>query len=234
MFNKTTVFALLIFTASLYAGGQMSKQANKYPDPERWEKDIQNFEFWDAKNSYPADSVLFVGSSSIYCWESAKYFPDLPVINRGFGGSLVFDSLHYADRIILPYKPKVVVFYAGDNDVMANKPPAMINDDFMKLAAKIHKSLSNTEIICLAVKPSPRRWDRWGDMQEVNKLNKLFADKTKGVTFVDTGSCMLGADGKPVEAYYRDGLHFTAKGYDVWNKIVGPVIYEKYKIAMGK
>jgi len=88
---------------------------------EHWEKNIQAFEQWDSKNSYPDDAVLFVGSSSIVMWKTRDYFPGLKVINRGFGGSQIAEVSYFADRIVFPYKPKAIVFYAGDNDIAKGK-----------------------------------------------------------------------------------------------------------------
>ena len=91
------------------------------PDPNRFAAEIKAFAEWDSRNAVPADPVLFVGSSSIRLWRTHESFPDLPVVNRGFGGSQVSDLLHFADRVVFPYKPSVIVFYAGDNDLAAGK-----------------------------------------------------------------------------------------------------------------
>ena len=72
------------------------------PNPERFEKSPQgdrasigSFIQWDKKNSVPQDPIVFVGSSSIRKWPTAEYFPDLPIINRGFGGSHISDVNYY-------------------------------------------------------------------------------------------------------------------------------------------
>src|SRR5258707_5621029 len=83
----------------------------------KWEKDIAAFEAQDKEKAPPKQAVVFVGSSSIRLWNLKKSFPDLDVINRGFGGSRIADSVHFADRLIVQYKPRLVVFYAGDNDI---------------------------------------------------------------------------------------------------------------------
>src|SRR3990170_8119764 len=87
------------------------------PDPLRFEPDVLAFEAWDRQNSPPRDAVLLVGSSSIRMWPTAESFPELSVINRGFGGSHASDVNHFAERIVLKYEPRTIVFYAGDNDV---------------------------------------------------------------------------------------------------------------------
>ena len=90
---------------------------------DKWEKDIAAFEAADAKSPRPKNAVLFVGSSSIRLWDLKESFPDLRAINRGFGGSEIADSVRYAKRIVIPHSPRIVVFYAGDNDIAGGKSP---------------------------------------------------------------------------------------------------------------
>ena len=65
----------------------------------------------------PANAVLFMGSSSIRMWDTARDFSEIPTINRGFGGSQIFENTLYVDRLAVPYKPKIIVFCAGTNDL---------------------------------------------------------------------------------------------------------------------
>ena len=97
--------------------------------PSRWEKTIREFETWDAKNSFPANAVLFVGSSSIRSWPTQNSFPNLPVINRGFGGSQISDVNQFTIRIVIKYAPCLIVFYAGDNDIAKGKTPQQVLKD---------------------------------------------------------------------------------------------------------
>ena len=90
----------------------------KQPPEIRWAKDISAFEAADRTNPPPRDAVLFIGSSSILRWTNlAQAFPGHKVINRGFGGSQLADSVAFVDRIVTPYRPKLVLLYAGDNDI---------------------------------------------------------------------------------------------------------------------
>src|SRR5271154_5358846 len=85
-----------------------------------FEADIRKFEAADAVNPPRPGGIVFVGSSSIVRWKTlAQDFPGYNVINRGFGGSEISDSVRFADRIVTPYKPKMIVFFAGTNDIAA-------------------------------------------------------------------------------------------------------------------
>ena len=115
----------------LFAGDRSTQAAETIasdPEPNRFEADIRAFEAWDRQNSYPREAVLFVGSSSIRMWPTADSFPDLPVINRGFGGSHISDVNHFAERIVVKYKPRLIVFYAGDNDIESGRSPQQVAD----------------------------------------------------------------------------------------------------------
>ena len=120
-----------------------------------WEKEIQGIEQRDKEKPPAEGGIVFAGSSSIRMWNVAKSFPDLPVVNHGFGGSQIADVTHFEDRLVLRLKPRVVVFYAGDNDIAAGKSPAQVADDFRAFAATVHRELPKTKVIFLAVKPTP-------------------------------------------------------------------------------
>ena len=110
-----------------------------------FESEIAAFEKWDRQNAVPRDAILFVGSSSIRLWQTADSFPDLPVINRGFGGSTIADVNHFADRIVFKYKPRVIVFYAGDNDIAGGKSPQQVFADFKQFVERVGKAIARHE-----------------------------------------------------------------------------------------
>lgn len=204
-----------------------------YPDPKRWSKEAEAFTQWDRKNSYPENAVLFVGSSSIVYWPTSEAFPGFPVINRGFGGSIMADSVYYADAFILKYEPKVVVVYAGDNDCASGIPPETIAGDFMILADKIHAVLPATRIVCLSIKLSDSRKEFWPQMRQVNGLYEKYAPTKDYITYVDVDVVLRQDNGLPNPAYYlADRLHLSEKGYAVWNQLLAPIIKERYRPAM--
>jgi lysophospholipase L1-like esterase len=187
------------------------------PDATRFTAEIAAFEAWDRKNSSPKDAILFVGSSSIRMWQTAESFPNLPVINRGFGGAQTSDVNHYADRIVVKYDPKTVVFYSGDNDMAAGKSPEQVMEDIAEFFESIHEELPEAQVIYLPVKPSLARWKLWPEMQETNALVKQYVDGRDYITYVDTATPMLGSDGQPrQDIFLNDGLHMNERGYQLW------------------
>lgn len=191
-----------------------------------FENEIRAFEQTDKDSPPTHDAVLFVGSSSIRLWKTLREdFPGLSVINRGFGGSQVADSLRYADRIVLPYRPKLIVFYAGDNDLNAGKSPNRVLEDFKRFAGKVRASLPRTKILYVSMRPSLARWHLFGRQWLGNALVKDFADADPLVDYVDVVPALIGPDGKPREdLLVADKLHLNEQGYKKWTEVIRPAV----------
>ncbi len=197
------------------------------PDPARFESEIAAFENWDRQNSAPANAVLFVGSSSIRLWHTAERFPDAPVINRGFGGSHVSDVNHFTSRVVLKYKPRAIVFYAGDNDIADGKTPQRVYDDFLEFVQLVRERLPKTRIYFISIKPSIARLKLWPKMKEANTFVWRLAGINTQVVFVDIASPMLnGREVPSKDLFLDDGLHLNAAGYDLWTKTLRPALEE--------
>jgi lysophospholipase L1-like esterase len=192
----------------------------------KWEEDIRRFEELDRSHPPPPGAVLFVGSSSIAMWTSlARDFPSTAVINRGFGGSEVEDSLRYADRIIIPYKPRLIVLYAGDNDLASGKSPARVFADYRALVSKVHRGLPDARLAFISIKPSPARRHLEPQIRGVNERVKAFVAGSGWLAYIDVFAAMLGADGAPRrELFVEDELHMNAAGYALWREAVTPFL----------
>ena len=205
------------------AAAQQSQPTS--PDPLRFERDIRAFAEWDRKNSFPADAVLFVGSSSIVGWETRASFPDWPVINRGFGGSQMSDLNHFFDDVVKPYRARAIVVYEGDNDIAEGVSPEVVRDGFATFVGKVRALQPETPIVLLSIKPSASRWDHWPRMQAANALLRKLAQEQKNVMLVDVATPLLGDDGQPKASLYKDDrLHLNAAGYEVWTSTLKPVL----------
>ena len=183
----------------------------------------------DKEKMPPRDAVLFAGSSTIRLWASvAKDIPEIPVINRGFGGSQLFENTLYADRIAIPYHPKIIVLFAGTNDLAyGNRSPQQVFEDFQAYVAKIHASLPDTRIVYLSISPTVQRWNNEGKVLETNYLIQKWITAndapTNKLTYLGTHDQLLGADGKPQPRLLReDGLHLNVEGYKFYTSIVKP------------
>jgi lysophospholipase L1-like esterase len=191
-----------------------------------WEQDMQRFAQADAAHPPKPGGVLFVGSSSIRFWTSlARDFPGVETLNRGFGGSQIRDSTWYADRVVVPYRPRLIVFYAGDNDLNSGRSPLQLRDDFLAFVTRVRRDLPTTRIAYLSIKPSPARAALLPKVAEANALIRKAAAGLKRVDFIDVSTPMLGADGQPRgDLFGPDRLHMNAAGYALWRDIVRPYL----------
>lgn len=216
------VVAVFASTAGFCGGGRLGA-AEKGQGPKRWEPAIARFEAHDREHPPAPGGVMFLGSSSIRMWDLDKWFPELDAVNRGFGGSQIEDSLFFAERIVMPHKPRAIVFYAGDNDIAAGKSPEKVFADYQTFVARIHKDLPETKIVYVAIKPSIRRWNLVGSMREANRMIEEFSSKEELLEYVDVDSPMIGDDGRPrEELFLQDGLHLSDEGYRIWTELVMP------------
>jgi len=197
---------------------------------DRWEQSVAKLEEGLRAHPPAPGAVFFLGSSSIVGWNVKKSFPDLPTVNCGFGGSQMADAARYVDRLVIPWKPRVLVVYSGDNDLKAGKSPEQVRDDFRALAEKVHAQLPRTKIVLIGVKPSIARWNLIEKIRATNKLLAACAehDAQKRIVFVDVEPLMLDADGRPrADIFKDDGLHLNAEGYALWTKRIAPLLEAK-------
>ena len=194
----------------------------------KWEKEIAAFEKIDTEKELKKSmgGIIFTGSSSIRMWKTLQAdFPNHRVVNRGFGGSQLADSIEFADRILIPRKPRMIVLYAGGNDLNAKKEPDQVVADFKAFVAKIREKLPETEIAYISIAGNPARWGQIEKVREVNRRIEAITKEEKGLKFIDVHSKMLGPDGLPKpEIFLPDRLHMNEKGYAIWKEVVAPFL----------
>ncbi|MCE5250388.1 cyclase family protein [bacterium] len=222
--------SLLIFACFLFAITVPSgyAQTGNAAGTDQWEKTILEFEQKDREQFPPEGAILFVGSSSFRMWKTLeKDMAPLLVINRGFGGSQTADALRYADRIVIPYKPSMVVVYEGDNDIAAKKTPETIAGDYKRFVEKIRGAFPDIPIFFVSIKPSPSRWTLWSNTQRANELIGKFTQSQTGLEFIDVATPMLNDKGvvRP-ELFLDDALHLNESGYRLWTSIIKPRLAE--------
>ena len=194
--------------------------------PEKWEKDISAFEAAEASNPVPKNAVVFVGSSSIRKWTSlATDFPHHQVLNRGFGGSQLSDSAHFAERLVLKHEPRFIVVYAGGNDINANKTPEEVFSSFKAFVGKVREKQPSTPIAYISIAGNPKRWSQVEKVIQANALIEAYTKANPGLLFIDVFHPMLGPDCLPKpEIFSSDKLHMNEDGYKLWTEIVAPYL----------
>jgi lysophospholipase L1-like esterase len=190
---------------------------------DRWQADMHRFDQLDEETPPTPGGVIFVGSSSIRLWDLTKSFPETRPLNRGFGGSVIADSIRHVDRLVLRHRPRTVVFYAGDNDIARGMSAEEVAKDFQKFVGAVHHEFPETKIVFISIKPSLARWQLADEMRKANAAIRQHCQNVSHCEFVDVWPAMLGDDGTPrAELLADDKLHLSEQGYAVWTKLVKP------------
>ena len=192
----------------------------------KWQSAMDAFAKSDASNPPVKGGIVFVGSSSIVRWKTLEQdFPEHKVVNRGFGGSELFDSVNYFDRAVLPHQPRQIVLYAGGNDINAGKTPERVFSDFKAFVALVKKKLPQTRVACISIAGNPARWKQVDQVREANRLIEEFTKTDPQLAFINVFPHMMGPDGTPKpDIFVEDKLHMNAKGYAIWKEVVGPFL----------
>ena len=196
------------------------------PDPKRWEADIKAFEAADLSDPPVRGGIVFTGSSSIRLWTTLKEdFPGLPVVNRGFGGSMLPEVTAFLERTVTPHRPALVVVYCGANDIDAGRSADQVLADFQALVAKLHDILPITRIDFISIAPNPARWSEVDTVRAANRKIEEYIATDSRLAFINVFPLMLGPDGHPKpDIYVADGLHMNAAGYAIWREAVRPYL----------
>jgi lysophospholipase L1-like esterase len=192
---------------------------------DRWAGAMKAFAEADKASPPPQNHVVFTGSSSIRRWDLEEWFPGRNYINRGFGGSQISDAIRHVDAVVNNYRPRLVVFYSGDNDTNAGKSAATVFADFKTFAGLVHSKLPHTRIAVISIKPSVARWSKVDELRKANKMISEWAAVTDYVGYVDIEGSMLGWDGTPnPDLLVEDGLHMRPPGYAIWTAALNPFL----------
>jgi hypothetical protein len=187
---------------------------------------IQDFLRQDKTNPPPQQAILFIGSSIFRLWaDLEKHMAPLPVFNRAFGGSRTWEVLYYMDKIVLPYKPKIIVYYCGSNDVNAGAGAAEIAANFKAFVDKVVARLPETRIFFVSINRAPEKRARWTVVDQANSLIREYTTHHKQLGFIDVNPVLFDAAGNPrMELYLEDLLHFHPPAYVEFTKVIRPVV----------
>ena len=219
-------FASALTAVLLVVGLVSTATAQRSSDPTRWADAIAAFDA-DAA-SRPEGAIVLTGSSSFARWRTMEEdLAPLTVVPRGFGGSTMADVLHWVDRLVMPYKPRAVVLYEGDNDTFYGVAPTKVAGELKQIISKIHAALPDTRVYMLSVKPSLARVSVWDEAQKTPELYKQIAASDDRLHFIDVATPFLKADGKVMDGVFvDDGLHLNDKGNAIWAKAIKSALME--------
>lgn len=191
-------------TALLLLAAPLASQAP------RFQSDINAFLKADSTSRPPEGQIEFIGSSIFRLWKTvATDMAPMPVFNRAFGGSQTPDVLRYEDQIVIAYKPRIVVYYCGSNDVNAGASAADIIARIEEFHQRLIRALPATKMIFVSVIHAPDKRKRWAAVDSVNIGMRIYAATAKQFEIVDINPALEGPLGSPVsELYLPDSLHY--------------------------
>jgi lysophospholipase L1-like esterase len=194
-------------------------------NPKQWEKEIAAFEAADRRHFPKSGGIVFVGSSTIRMWKSLERdFPSYGTLNRGFGGSQIPDSTHFAPRILLPYQPRQLVLFAGTNDINAKRSPRQVATDFLDFTLTVRQLIPRTRISFIELTSSPSRWAQRDVVVETNAVIQRLCQRN-GVDFIPVREKLFGPNREPrPELFIADKLHLNADGYKILADAVRPFL----------
>lgn len=195
------------------------------PDPHRYDADIAAFETQDRASPPGPCRIVFVGSSTIRRWTTLEAdMAPLAVLNRGFGGSHIADVTFFFDRVVAPYRPRAIVFYAGENDFDADRPATDVVADFARFMDLKTRTLGDTPVYFVSLKPSRLREPEMGGQAWINARIRDMSQARSDLHYIDIVPAMLLPNGHPRNIFVEDGLHMTPAGYAIWTPIIRGIL----------
>jgi lysophospholipase L1-like esterase len=192
----------------------------------RFAERVAAYEAGDAATPPPTDAVLLAGDSQFDRWKTVREdLPGYTLINRGIDSFRTDDLIQYADRLIVAYKPRLVVLHVGGNDLTRGKTPEQLLADTQTLIAKIRAGLPGVKIAWSSTTPGPGRWEQAEKRKAANALVKAWAATQKDVVFIDLWDAMLTPDKQPREdLWVADRVHPNHAGYQIRARLTIPVL----------
>ncbi|MBN3521801.1 G-D-S-L family lipolytic protein [Algoriphagus lutimaris] len=217
--KTNTLLAAILFT--LFLGiNQVFAQGN------RFDQEVENISHKIDSIGWSKGEVVFTGSSSVRMWKNLQeQFPDVPIINTGFGGSTALDLSEQLFPLVLRLEPSKVFIYEGDNDISGGKTAAEIMATLDQIVTRIQKQLPNTIVNLISAKPSPSRWELKTSYMVLNDLMRQYCTTHDNVNFVNVWDIMLDKSGVPrADIFIGDNLHMNEKGYELWKEVFTPFL----------
>jgi hypothetical protein len=238
--RRNTFIALcaLVLSAALFAPASLhSQQYGASPRPTRYQADIERMLARDKADPPPRDGILFIGSSIFRLWtQLAGQMAPLPVFNRAFGGSVTQDILDRADQLVIPYQPRIVVYYCGSNDVNAGESADAIlarTKQFLKI---VSEKAPNTFVYYTAIQKAPDKRDRWDVVDTVNREMEQYSHRVRYVGYIDLNPVLFDRQGKLREdLFLPDKLHFRPEStaYAEFAQVVKPILTKAWDSGVG-
>lgn len=179
--------------------------------------------------------IMFLGDSITMCWEFSpthqypggleswnKHFKPMGAENYGVSGDMVQHVLwRVTEGKQLACLPKLIVLMIGTNN-LHQKPvstPKEIADGIDYLLTAIQSASPKSKILLLGILPRSGTYP----VAETNAFLPEIAKK-HGAAYFDAGPALLQGKATVSREIFRDGLHFSPAGYELFAQLLKPEI----------
>lgn len=192
----------------------------------RFQSQIDDYLKVDAIAPPAPGGIVFVGSSIFRLWSTlTEQMASLPVYNRAFGGSRTPEMLYYMDKIVVPYKPRFVVYYCGSNDVSGRDSTIVVVARIKEFHRRILADLPGTRMFFVSILRSPEKRQRWAVVDSINAQLRHYAATARDIEYIDVNPMLLDSAGAlRGELYRSDSLHYNPPAYVLFTSVIKPVL----------
>jgi lysophospholipase L1-like esterase len=179
--------------------------------------------------------IVFVGSSIFQFWNKlGERMAPLPVLNRALAGTVTQDWLNRVGQVAA-YQPRIVVFYAGSNDISAGDHAGPIIKRTQQFVNALHAKSPDAFFYYTSINKAPEKRDRWDVVDAVNREMQEFSGKNPNhVGYIELNTVLFDAQGKVREnLFLPDGLHFRPPAYEEFARIVKPILMKAWENGVG-
>jgi len=181
--------------------------------------------------------IVFVGSSIFRYWTHlADQMAPLPVLNRAIAGTVTQDMLARIGQLVLPYQPRIVVYYCGSNDISVGEDAGPIIDRTRRFIQILHEKSPNTFFYYTSIQKAPEKRARWDVVEAVNHEMERYSREAVNVGYIDLNAVLFDKRNNVREnLFLPDGLHFRpdSTAYAEFSQIVKPILTKAWESGAG-
>lgn len=224
--SRVLLFVIMLFIGfSACKTNKPSELQLKYADKKAyWIPEVTELLKLDSVETYPDNSILFMGSSSIRLWKTLQDdMKPYSAIRRGYGGASYSDLIHFTEDIVQPHQLAGIAIFVA-NDIRAqpdDKKPEEVLALFKEVVRLSRKHHPTIPIFSIAVTPTPSRWKAWPEISKANNLIQHYCESTPNLYFIETQNEFLTAEQLPDSSLFvGDMLHQNPNGYAKWTQVI--------------
>jgi lysophospholipase L1-like esterase len=181
--------------------------------------------------------IVFTGSSIFRFWTRlTDQMAPLPVLNRAIAGAVTQDMLGRMGQLVLPYQPRIVVYYCGSNDISGGDDAGPIVERTKRFIQILREKSPNTFFYYTSINKAPEKRARWDVVEAVNREMERYSRQAINVGYIDLNPVLFDSRNNLREnLFLPDGLHFRpdSTAYPEFSQIVKPILARAWESGAG-